>query len=244
MSRKANAEQEREIGRRERAFDLQRRIFSEAERGLHDSERQLAIANPSQRLRIGSEISKAESRLAQARADLARATAELREAWSWRGGPQPQVPTLIARIEPVIVEENPLLRQWELESEVERARGNAISYEVKLEKTTSHALDQVFKPSPEPVTVEPVTLPEKIAACELKINRLKSEIDYTSSQLRPTRLAQAASRLGELRAEKSSEVQFAEEQLKAKKADLAQLIARHKELLADGRAKTLVNAAA
>jgi hypothetical protein len=244
MSRKANHEQEREIGRRECAFDLKRQIFSGAERGLHDLERQLALANPSQRLRIGSEISKAESRLARASEDLAQAADELREAWSWRGGAQPSIPPLETRNEPVIADESPLLRQMELEAAVERAKEDAIPYSTKLERTTSQALDQLYKTCPEPLAPEPVTFPEKIAACERKINSCKTEIDYLSEQLRPTRLAQAGSRLGELRAEKSAEIQFAEETLRAKKADLAKLIAQHKELLADARAKTLVNAAA
>jgi hypothetical protein len=49
------------------------------------------------------------------------------------------------------------------------------------------------------------------------------------------RRARAASRLGELPAEKSVEVQIAEEEFAAKKEKLSLLIAQHKGLLAEVR---------
>jgi hypothetical protein len=129
----------------------------------------------------------------------------------------------------------PLLRQIELESAVEKNRQDLIPYSEKLASTTLSAQEQLSKKCAEPQIAEPTTLPEKIAACELKINRLRSEIDYASELLRPTRLGQAFSRLDELRAAKSPEVLFAEEQLTAKKADFALLTAQHKALLAEVR---------
>ena len=137
----------------------------------------------------------------------------------------------------VFEEQSELVRQFGLETALRKVKEDAIPYATKLAVTTNFAVEQVFKKQLEAVVAEPVTLPEKIAACELKINRIRSEIDYASELLRPARLAQASSRLGELRGAKSPDVQFGEEQLAAKKADLAQLVAQHKTLLAQRRSQ-------
>jgi len=113
----------------------------------------------------------------------------------------------------------------------------AIPDSQKLANSLAAGLRRLSEKRPEPELPEPATLTETIAACELKINRLRSEVDYASELLRPVRLAQSSSRLGELRAAKSPEVLFAEEQLTAKKTDLAQLVAQHKTLLAQRRSQ-------
>jgi hypothetical protein len=235
------SQRERMIGHRERAFDLQKQVCFEITRGLAHLNRQLQLADPSQRFKIEKQISAAEIRLTDARERFEDVAAELREAYAWRGGTMPLVDTGI-EVESkasVFEEQSELVRQFGLETAVRKVEEDAIPYATKLAVTTNFAVGQVFKKQPEAVAAEPVTLPEKIAACELKINRIRSEIDYASELLRPARLAQASSRLGELRAAKSPEVLFAEEQLSAKKADLAELIALHKTLLAQrGSLKT------
>jgi hypothetical protein len=105
----------------------------------------------------------------------------------------------------------------------------------KLANSTAAATRQLSEKRPAAEPPEPVTLPEKITSVEGRINRLKTEIDYGEQQLRPVRVAQASSRLAELRGQKSPELQFAQEQLIAKKADLAQLTAQHEALLAEVR---------
>jgi hypothetical protein len=112
-----------------------------------------------------------------------------------------------------------------------------IPYSQKAANSIAAGLQRLSEKRPEPELPEPATLPEKIAWVESRINRLKTEIDYGEQQLRPVRVAQASSRLAELRAEKSPELQFANEQLIAKKADLAQLVAQHKTLLAQRRSQ-------
>ncbi len=229
------SERERTIGHRERAFDLQKQICVEITRGLAHFSRQWQLADPLQRFNLQKQISAAEIRLGEARERFENAAAELREAYSWRGGAVPLIDTRID-IETkalAVEEEDEFSRQFRLEAALQKVQDDAIPYATKLAMTTKFAMEQVFKTQPEAVTPEPVTLPEKIAACETKINRVRSEIDYASELLRPVRLDQSASRLGELRAEKSPEVQFAEEQLTTKKGDLAQLIAQHKALLAE-----------
>ena len=228
------SERERTIGQRERAFDLQKQICVEITRGLLHLNRQLQLADPSQKFRIGQQITAAEIRLSESRERFENAATELREGYLWRGGTVPLVNTRID-VETrgdVVNEESEMDRQFRLESALRKVEDDAISYATKLAVTTAFAVEQIFKKSPEVVVAEPVTPLEKIAACELKINRVRSEIDYAIELLRPSRLAQASSRLGELRAAKSPDVQFAEEQLAAKKADLSQLIIQHKALLA------------
>jgi hypothetical protein len=228
------SERERTIGHRERAFNLQKQVCVEITRGLAHLNRQLQLADPLQRFKIEKLIRAAEIRLSDAREKFENVAAELREAYAWRGGPVPSVETRIEAESkaPVLEEQSELVRQFGLETALRKVEEDAIPYATKLVVTTNFAVEQVFKKQPEAVVAEPVTVPEKIAACELKINRVRSEIDYASELLRPSRLAQASSRLGELRVAKSPDVQFAEEQLAAKKADLSQLITQHKALLA------------
>ena len=227
------SERERMIGHRERAFDLQKQICVELTRGLAHLQRQWKLS--AQKFELGKQISAAEIRLNDARERFENAAAELREAYSWRGG---AVPLIDTRIEvetkgAVSEEKSEFNRQVRLEAALQKVEDDAIPFSTKLAVTTAVAMETIFKTQPEVVVAEPVTLPEKIAACELKINRVRSEIDYAIELLRPSRLAQASSRLGELRAAKSPEVLFSEEQLTAKKADLAQLVAQHKTLLAE-----------
>ena len=233
------SERERTIGHRERAFDLQKQVCVEITRGLAHLNRQLQLADPLQRFKIEKQISAAEIWLTDAREGFENVAVELREAYTRRGGTVPLVDTRI-EVEskaPDFEEQSELVPQFGLETALRKVEEDAIPYATKLAITTNFAVEQVFKKRPERVVAEPVTLPEKIAACELKINRLRSEIDYSSELLRPTRLEQASSRLGELRAAKSPDVQFAEEQLAARKADLAQLVAQHKTLLGQRRSQ-------
>jgi hypothetical protein len=233
------SERERTIGHRERAFDLHKQICTEITRGLEHFNRQLQLADPLQRFKIEKLISAAEIRLGEARERFENAAAELREAYCTRGGAIPPIDTRIdVETKPAAAgEERELERLIAMETALRKVQDDAIPFSTKLAVSTAFAVEQVFTKQPEAVVAESVTLPEKIAACELKINRLRSEIDAASEILRPTRLAQSSSRLGELRAEKSPDVQFAEEQLAAKKADLAQLVAQHKTLLAQRRSQ-------
>jgi hypothetical protein len=245
MSRNTDTEREREIGCRERAFNLQKQICTEIARGLSHLKRQFELGDPAQKFRIEKQISAADSRLDGARERFENAAAELREAYCWRGG---SVPFLDTRIEveakaPALGEESEFVRQISMETALRKAEEDKIPYSEKLAATTAFALEQVFKKRPEPELVSPVTLSEQIIDCERRINSCRAEIDYLSEQLRPTRLAQSSSRLGELRAEKSPEVQFVDEQLKAKKGELAQLTEEHQTLLAETKAKTFVSAA-
>ena len=234
----STSQQEVTIGQREHAFDLQKQICVEITRGLAHLNRQWKPS--SQKFELGKQISAAEVRLNDARERFENAAAELREAYSWRGGAVPPIDTRID-IETkasAVEEEDELSRQFRLELALQKVQDDAIPFSIKLNISTAAAMEQIFKNQPDPVVAEPVTLPEKIAACEVKINRVRSEIDYESELLRPSRLAQASSRLGELRVAKSPDIQFAEEQLAAKKADFAQLVAQHKLLIAERKSET------
>jgi hypothetical protein len=231
----STSEQEVAIGQHERAYDLQKQICIEITRGLSHLNRQLQLADPSQRFKIDQQISAAEIRLSDARERFENAAAELREAYSWRGGAVPSVDTQID-IEskaPVFEEESEVVRQLGLETALRKVQEDAIPYSTKLAVTTALAVTRVFRKQSEPIIAEPVTLPEKIAACERNINRTRSEIDFFVERLRPWRLLRTSSRLGELRAEQSAEGRCFEEEFAAKKADLARLITQHKALHAE-----------
>jgi hypothetical protein len=227
-------EQEREIGQRERLFDLNRQIVSHLERGLAYLQGQLnKLANASQRFAIERDQLILESRCVEAREDLAIAEQQLVEAWTWRGGTKPSIrPTMTAAAEPAVSDDiSDLITRYETEKTVQKVRDDAIPYAEKLARSTVVALENLWRhPEPAP-TAEPATIPEKIAALELKINRLKTEVANLDEALRPWRLAQVGSRITELRAQKSVEIQFAEEQFRAKSEELANLIAEHKSLL-------------
>lgn len=226
-------EQEQEIGRRERMFDVKRQAFFEAERGLQRLQRLSDLPGGTQLVGFNS-IVKAEARLVETREAATQAADELREAWAWRGGEQPVISLATPSTE-LVFEDSPLLRQMELESAVEKNKQDLIPYAEKLSRSTLCAVEQLSKKRAEPELAEPRTLAEKITSVEIRINRLTAEIAYLEDQLRPWRLEQAASRLGELRAARSPEMQFADEQLSAKKTHIAQLIAQHKSLLAEMR---------
>jgi hypothetical protein len=229
---------EKTIGERERAFNLRKQICTEAARWLAHLNR-LATVNPSERFRIGKQILAAETRFNDDALALENAATELREAYSLRGGALPQVDTrIVAETETgVVEEEGDLARHFRLESALRKAEEDLIPFATKLAVTTAFATEQVLKEQPEPTIVEPATLSEKVVYCELKINHLRSEIDYITEQVRPWRLTRNSSRLGELRTEMSPEVKFAEESLTARKAELSQMTAQHRALLAEMRSQ-------
>jgi hypothetical protein len=229
-----NPEREREIGQRERLFDLNRQIVSHLERGLAYLQGQLnKLANASQRFAIERDQLILESRCVQAREDLAAAEQQLVEGWRWRGGIQPTVrPSMTATVEAAISADiADLVKQYETEATLQKVKDDAIPYAEKLARTTAIALDSLWRHPESTTTLEPATVPEKIAAIELKINRTKTEVANLDEALRPWRLAQVGSRITELRAQKSVEIQFAEEQFQKKTGELANLIAEHKSLL-------------
>ena len=231
------SERERTIGQRERAFDLQKNICVEITRGLAHLHRQWKLS--AQKFELGKQIAAAEIRLNDARERFENAAAELREAYSERGGAVPPIDTRID-IETnasAVEEEDELSRQFRMELALQKVQDDAIPFSIKLNISTAAAMEQIFKNQPDPVVAEPVTLPEKIAACELKINRVRSEIDYMTEQVRPWRLMRNSSRLGELRTEVSPEMKFSEESLAAKRTELSQLTEQHKALIAEVRSQ-------
>ena len=193
--RKLDLEKESEIGRREHLFDLKRQIFIDAELAVKRLQKISNLPGGTQLVGLDT-IIRAESRLAESREHLMTAADQLREAWSWRGGEQPDTTLQPTVPEPVIVEDSPLLRQLELESAVEKSSQNLIPYAEKLASTTLCALEQLSKTTVPPEVPEHTTLPEKITSIEVRINRLKAEIAQFEEQFRPLRLAQASSRFG------------------------------------------------
>jgi septal ring factor EnvC (AmiA/AmiB activator) len=83
MDQRLSPEVEREIGDRERKFDLAKRRVEALELGLKGNEKLLEVRHFN-RERIEMQIRRVERDLAQARKDLADAEAKLAEAWSWR----------------------------------------------------------------------------------------------------------------------------------------------------------------
>ena len=66
-----------------------------------------------------------------------------------------------------VEEEDEFSRQFRLEAALQKVEDDAIPFSIKLNTvTTAAAMEQIFKNQPDPVVAEPVTLPEKIAACE------------------------------------------------------------------------------
>jgi hypothetical protein len=231
------SEIETKIGNCERVFDLAKArlekivIAFEEEAELHGA--------PPQKLLYD---------LATATADFSVAIEELNAAYALRDSKQPalRVPPVENYIE--LLKKNAAAKREARDaarrSEAEDAGQLAawlhtigadddVSYSQKLANSTAAAARQLSENRPGSEPPAPVTLTEKIASVERQINSAKVEVAYLDEQLRPVRRARAASRLGELRPAKSPEVLFAEEQLAAKKADLVQLIAQHKTLLAE-----------
>jgi hypothetical protein len=239
------SENENTIGRAEHKFDLKKHKLETIVIALEEAELRGA---PPQKLLFD---------LATATTDLSAAIDELNAAYALRDSKAPRtVPPVENYIE--LFKKNAATKRAARDAarrEEAAAAGEAatwlhtinpeaISDSQKLANSLAAGLQRLSEKRPEPELPEPATPPEKIAACELKINRLRSEIDYASELLRPVRVAQASSRLAELRAEKSPELQFANEQLISKKADLAQLTAQHKALLAEVRQIPLAQSSA
>jgi hypothetical protein len=230
------SETENAIGRAEHKFDLNKNKLETIVIALEEAELRGA---PPQKLLFD---------VATATADLSVAIDELNGAYALRDSKAPlTVPPVENYIE--LFKKNAAAKRaardaarreeaaavGEVAAWLHTLEPEAIPYSQKAANSIAAGLQRLSEKRPEPELPEPATLPEKIAACELEINRLRSEIDYASELLRPVRVAQASSRLAELRAEKSPELQFANEQLIAKKADLAQLTAQHEALLAEVR---------
>lgn len=227
-------EQEREIGQREKLFDLKRQIVTQIERSLAYLQGQLdKLVNVSQRAAIERDQIILESRCIQAREELALAEEQMVEGWSWRGGVRPSVtPAVTATIEATISADiADLVKQYETEATLQKVKDDAIPYAEKLARTTVIALENLWRHPEANPTPEPATVLERIAAIEQKINRMKTEVANLDEALRPWRLAQVGSRITELRAQKSVEIQFAEEQFRGKSDELANLTAEHKSLL-------------
>jgi hypothetical protein len=172
-------EREREIGRRERLFDLKRQIVSHLERGLAYLQGQLdKLVNASQRSVIERDQLILESRCVQAREELTAAEQQLFEAWSWRGGTKPSIrPTMTAAAEPAVSDDvSDVIKRFETEKTVQKVRDDAIPYAEKLARSTVVALENFWRHSEPVPTPEPATIRERIAATEQKINRLKTEV--------------------------------------------------------------------
>jgi hypothetical protein len=246
MSRNTDTEREREIGCRERAFNLQKQICTEIARGLSHLKRQFELGDPAQKFRIEKQISTAEGQLNDASERFESAAAELRTAYSLRGG---SIPAIDTRIDvetntSVVEEESGIVHQILMETALRKAEEDKIPYSEKLAVTTAFALGQVFKKAPEREPVSPATLSEQVTDCERLINRTRSEVDFLIEQVRPWRLMRTSSRLGELRTELSPELKFLEEHIRTKSIELAQLLSQHQTFMAEARSQSQAATAA
>jgi hypothetical protein len=231
------SEVENKIGRAEHAFDLAKNKLETIVIALEEAELRGA---PPQKLLYD---------VATATADLSVAIEELNAGYALRDSKAPlRVPPVDNYL--VLFRKNAAAKReardaarWE---EAETAGQLAawlhtigadddVPYSQKLANSTAAAARQLSEKRPESEPPEPTTPSEKISAIERQINLAKFEVAYLDEQLRPVRRARAASRLGELRAAKSVEVQIAEEELASKNEKLSQLIAQHKALLAEVR---------
>jgi hypothetical protein len=230
------SETEMKIGTCERLFDIARDKLEKAIVALEEADER------------GKAVAKLAAEVADEKSLFASAIENLNQAYARRDSKTPLVvPPLDHYLE--LFRKNAAAKREAQDS----ARRDEVSERIQRATIPENHVVQIreaelaiarghrVEPEPPARSTSPQDLVDEL---EVKINRLKSEIDYADEQLRPVRVAQASSRLAELQAAKSPRLQFAQEQLIAKKAELAQLTVQHEALLAEVRQKPLAQSSA